>query len=79
MLDWFLSSHHFFTHFSADDMAEEKAVIWTTHTHRVPAPSFFLQNQNDDPVTSTYFEQRVPVPEENSEVIPQSSKENVCM
>ncbi|XP_040048367.2 natural resistance-associated macrophage protein 2 [Gasterosteus aculeatus] len=51
----------------ADDMAEEKAVIWTTHTHRVPAPSFFLQNQNDDPVTSTYFEQRVPVPEENSE------------
>ncbi|KAL6119394.1 slc11a2 [Pungitius sinensis] len=52
----------------ADDVAEEeKAVIRTTHTHRVPGPSFFLQNHSNDPVASTYFEQRVPVPEENSE------------
>ncbi|XP_037334736.2 natural resistance-associated macrophage protein 2-like [Pungitius pungitius] len=52
----------------ADSVAEEeRAVIRTTHTHRVPGPSFFLQNHSNDPVASTYFEQRVPVPEESSE------------
>ncbi|XP_075954779.1 natural resistance-associated macrophage protein 2-like [Anarhichas minor] len=52
----------------ADDMEEEKAVIQTTHTHgaSAPSPSVFLQKQNE-PVSSTYFEQRVPVPEEDSE------------
>ncbi|XP_038579402.1 natural resistance-associated macrophage protein 2-like [Micropterus salmoides] len=49
------------------DMVEEKAVIKTTHTHRVSAPSVFLQKQDNEPVSSTYFDQRVPVPEENSE------------
>lgn len=48
-------------------MVEEKAVIKTTHTHRVSAPSVFLQKQDNEPVSSTYFDQRVPVPEENSE------------
>uniref|UniRef100_A0A8C9X1J6 Solute carrier family 11 member 2 n=1 Tax=Sander lucioperca TaxID=283035 RepID=A0A8C9X1J6_SANLU len=43
----------------------EKAVIQTTHTHRVS--SVFLQKQNNEPVSSTYFEQRVPVPEEDSQ------------
>ncbi|KAM8864813.1 natural resistance-associated macrophage protein 2-like isoform 2-T2 [Spinachia spinachia] len=51
----------------ADDTTEEKAVIWTTHADTVAAPSFFLQDANNDPVASTYFEQRVPVPEETSE------------
>ncbi|XP_045913059.1 natural resistance-associated macrophage protein 2-like isoform X1 [Micropterus dolomieu] len=50
------------------DMVEEKAVIKTTHTHRVSAPSVFLQKQDNEPVSSTYFDQRVPVPEENSEM-----------
>ncbi|XP_054464385.1 natural resistance-associated macrophage protein 2-like [Anoplopoma fimbria] len=51
----------------ADNMESEKAVIQTTHTHRVTAPSVFLQQQNNEPVSDTYFEQRVPVPEEDSE------------
>uniref|UniRef100_A0A8C4ILD2 Solute carrier family 11 member 1 n=1 Tax=Dicentrarchus labrax TaxID=13489 RepID=A0A8C4ILD2_DICLA len=51
----------------ADDLVEEKAVIQTTHTHRVSAPSVFLQKHNNEPVSSTYFDQRVPVPEEDSE------------
>ncbi|XP_029292408.1 natural resistance-associated macrophage protein 2-like [Cottoperca gobio] len=49
----------------ADDLEGEKAVIQTTHTHR--GSSVFLQKQNNEPVSSTYFEQRVPVPEEGSE------------
>ncbi|XP_035511736.1 natural resistance-associated macrophage protein 2-like [Morone saxatilis] len=51
----------------ADDLVEEKAVIQTTHTHEVSAPSVFLQKHNNEPVSSTYFDQRVPVPEEDSE------------
>ncbi|KAM6928785.1 natural resistance-associated macrophage protein 2-like [Lycodopsis pacificus] len=53
----------------ADDLEEEQAVIQTTHTHgaSAPSPSIFLQKQNNEPVSSTYFEQRVPVPEEDSE------------
>ncbi|XP_035998564.1 natural resistance-associated macrophage protein 2 isoform X1 [Fundulus heteroclitus] len=47
---------------------QEKAVIQTTHTHRgSSAPSVFLQNHSNDPVSSTYFEQRVPIPEEDTE------------
>ncbi|CAJ1084422.1 natural resistance-associated macrophage protein 2-like [Xyrichtys novacula] len=49
------------------DPVEEKAVIQTTHTHRVTPPSVFLQRQDNDPVSSTYFDQRVPVPEDHSE------------
>ncbi|XP_070824326.1 natural resistance-associated macrophage protein 2-like isoform X2 [Chaetodon trifascialis] len=51
----------------AGDAVEEKAVVWTTHTHRVAPPSVFLHKQNNEPVSSTYFDQRVPVPEEDSE------------
>uniref|UniRef100_A0A4W6C014 Solute carrier family 11 member 2 n=1 Tax=Lates calcarifer TaxID=8187 RepID=A0A4W6C014_LATCA len=50
-----------------DNVVEEKAVIQTTHTHRVSAPSVFLQKQENEPVSATYFEQRVPVPEDNTE------------
>ncbi|XP_022618929.1 natural resistance-associated macrophage protein 2-like isoform X2 [Seriola dumerili] len=50
-----------------DDVVGEKAVIQTTHTHRVSAPSVFLQKQDNDPVSSTYFDQRVPVPKDDSE------------
>ena len=50
-------------------MLEEKAVIQTTHTHSGSAPSVFLQKQDNDPVSGTYFDQRVPVPEEDGEVI----------
>uniref|UniRef100_A0A3Q2QKS8 Natural resistance-associated macrophage protein 2-like n=1 Tax=Fundulus heteroclitus TaxID=8078 RepID=A0A3Q2QKS8_FUNHE len=47
---------------------QEKAVIQTTHTHRgSSAPSVFLQNHSNDPVSSTYFEQRVAIPEEDTE------------
>ncbi len=55
-------------------MAEEKAVINTshTHTHTVSAPSVFLQKQNDEDAPPTYFDQKVPVPEEDSEVIQES-------
>ncbi|XP_041655295.1 natural resistance-associated macrophage protein 2-like [Cheilinus undulatus] len=49
------------------EVVEEKAVIQTTHTHRVTPPSVFLQKQNNEPVSSTYFDQRVPVPEDHSE------------
>uniref|UniRef100_A0A8C3AHA7 Solute carrier family 11 member 2 n=1 Tax=Cyclopterus lumpus TaxID=8103 RepID=A0A8C3AHA7_CYCLU len=41
-------------------MEGEKVVIQTTHTHRVSAPSIFLQEQNNEPLSSTYFEQRLP-------------------
>uniref|UniRef100_A0A8C4IIT2 Solute carrier family 11 member 2 n=1 Tax=Dicentrarchus labrax TaxID=13489 RepID=A0A8C4IIT2_DICLA len=53
------------------------AVIQTTHTHRVSAPSVFLQKHNNEPVSSTYFDQRVPVPEEDSEVIPDYTWKNL--
>lgn len=53
---------------SADGVVGENAVIQTTHTHRVSAPSVFLQKQNNEPGSSTYFEERVPVPEDDSEV-----------
>nr|XP_046252133.1 natural resistance-associated macrophage protein 2-like [Scatophagus argus] len=49
------------------DVLEEKAIIQTTHTHRVSAPSVFLQKQDNDPVNSTYFDQKIPVPEGDSE------------
>ncbi|XP_059188784.1 natural resistance-associated macrophage protein 2-like [Centropristis striata] len=49
------------------EVEAEKAVIQTTHTHRGSAPSVFLQKQDNEPVSSTYFEQRVPVPEEDGE------------
>ncbi|XP_063319791.1 natural resistance-associated macrophage protein 2-like [Pelmatolapia mariae] len=52
----------------ADDVVEEKGVIQTTYTHRVHStPSVFLQNHNDEPVSSTYFDEKVPVPEEDGE------------
>ncbi|XP_071371060.1 natural resistance-associated macrophage protein 2-like [Centroberyx affinis] len=51
-----------------DDMPGEKEVIRTTHTHRVvSSPSVFLQGQNET-VASTYFDQRVPVPEEDGKM-----------
>lgn len=53
---------------------EEKAVIQTTHTHRGPATSVFLQKQNNEPLSSTYFDQKVPVPEEDTEVIHESTR-----
>ncbi|KAI3357816.1 hypothetical protein L3Q82_016202 [Scortum barcoo] len=49
------------------DLVEEKAVIQTTHTHRVSAPSVFLQKTDHESVSSTYFDQRVPIPEEDSQ------------
>ncbi|XP_032378050.1 natural resistance-associated macrophage protein 2 isoform X2 [Etheostoma spectabile] len=49
----------------AGDVEREKALIQTTHTHRVS--SVFVQKQNHEPVSSTYFEQRVPVPGEDSQ------------
>ncbi|KAF7668047.1 hypothetical protein LDENG_00034900 [Lucifuga dentata] len=50
------------------DVAGEKEVIQTRHTHRIaPSPSVFLQHQNE-PVSSTYFDQRIPVPEEDSKM-----------
>ncbi|KAG7237737.1 hypothetical protein INR49_031728 [Caranx melampygus] len=50
-----------------DDEVGDKAVIQTTHTHRVSAPSVFLHKQDQDSPSSTYFDQRVPVPEDGSE------------
>ncbi|KAA8591474.1 hypothetical protein FQN60_002417, partial [Etheostoma spectabile] len=50
----------------AGDVEREKALIQTTHTHRVS--SVFVQKQNHEPVSSTYFEQRVPVPGEDSQL-----------
>ncbi|XP_023197140.1 natural resistance-associated macrophage protein 2-like isoform X1 [Xiphophorus maculatus] len=47
---------------------QEKAIIQTTHTHRGSStPSVFLQNRSNEPAPTTYFEQRVPVPEEDTE------------
>ncbi|XP_029912416.1 natural resistance-associated macrophage protein 2-like isoform X1 [Myripristis murdjan] len=51
-----------------DDMAREKEVIQTTHTHQVASsPSVFLQAHGET-VSSTYFDQRVPVPEDDSKM-----------
>jgi len=51
--------------------AVETDVIETSHTHAVAAqPSGFLQGQLNATVASTYFDQRVPVPEETSQVGP---------
>lgn len=70
------TSYYFtaFTHlnvlndFSVGDQVEEKGVIQTTHTHRfVSTSSVFLQRQNE-PLNSTYFDQKIPIPEDNSEV-----------
>lgn len=50
-------------------MVEEKGVILTTYTHRVHStPSVFQQNHNDEPVSSSYLDEKVPVPEEDGEV-----------
>uniref|UniRef100_A0A665V5Y1 Natural resistance-associated macrophage protein 2-like n=2 Tax=Echeneis naucrates TaxID=173247 RepID=A0A665V5Y1_ECHNA len=56
-------------HISAGDAAEDKHVIQTTHTQTYAGstPSVFLQKQDVDPVSSTYFDQRVPVPEDGAE------------
>ncbi|XP_035015425.1 natural resistance-associated macrophage protein 2 [Hippoglossus stenolepis] len=54
----------------APDVAAERecvSVIQTTHTHRGAAPSVFFQKHNHDPVATTYFDQKVPVPDEDSE------------
>lgn len=51
------------------DQGEEKGVIQTTHTHRfVSTSSVFLQRQNE-PLNSTYFDQKIPIPEDNSESV----------
>uniref|UniRef100_A0A8C5H0Z8 Natural resistance-associated macrophage protein 2-like n=1 Tax=Gouania willdenowi TaxID=441366 RepID=A0A8C5H0Z8_GOUWI len=51
----------------AEDASERKAVIQTTHTHRgFTAPSVFPQNPNNEEFASTYFDQRVCVPEDDS-------------
>ncbi|KAG7278479.1 hypothetical protein CRUP_038774 [Coryphaenoides rupestris] len=48
--------------------AVETDVIETSHTHAVAAqPSAFLQGQLNATVASTYFDQRVPVPEDTSQ------------
>ncbi|CAB1455596.1 unnamed protein product [Pleuronectes platessa] len=54
---------------AADVSAEREcaSVIQTTHTHRGPAPSVFLQKQNHEPVATTYFDKKVPVPDKDSE------------
>ncbi|XP_062246972.1 natural resistance-associated macrophage protein 2-like isoform X3 [Platichthys flesus] len=55
---------------TAPDVSAERecaSVIQTTHTHRGPAPSVFLQKQNHEPVATTYFDKKVPVPDEDSE------------
>uniref|UniRef100_A0A8C5N9A7 Natural resistance-associated macrophage protein 2-like n=1 Tax=Gouania willdenowi TaxID=441366 RepID=A0A8C5N9A7_GOUWI len=55
------------TYFKLLDASERKAVIQTTHTHRgFTAPSVFPQNPNNEEFASTYFDQRVCVPEDDS-------------
>lgn len=50
-----------------DGIVEEKTVIQTTHTHRgVSVPSVFLNNPSNETAASTYFDQRVPVPEDDA-------------
>uniref|UniRef100_A0A3Q4I9H3 Solute carrier family 11 member 2 n=1 Tax=Neolamprologus brichardi TaxID=32507 RepID=A0A3Q4I9H3_NEOBR len=45
---------------------KKKGVIQTTYSHRVHAtPSVFQQNHNDEPVSSSYLDEKVPVPEED--------------
>ncbi|XP_047428743.1 natural resistance-associated macrophage protein 2-like [Mugil cephalus] len=53
---------------SVDDVMEKKAVIQTTYTHRGrSASSVFQHSNNDEPVASIYFEQKVPVPVDDNE------------
>ncbi|KAF6715131.1 Natural resistance-associated macrophage protein 2 [Oryzias melastigma] len=54
-----------------DEMVKtkEKDVVRTTHTHRVSSPSVFLQNNDNDPPPATYFDQKIPVPEEDSALL----------
>lgn len=47
------------------DDADGASVIRTTHTH---IPSVFQQKPDDDAVNSTYFDQRIPVPEDQNQV-----------
>uniref|UniRef100_A0AAQ5Y640 Solute carrier family 11 member 2 n=1 Tax=Amphiprion ocellaris TaxID=80972 RepID=A0AAQ5Y640_AMPOC len=54
------------TYLSTQDVLDEKPVIQTTYTHR--GQLVFLQN-NNEPVATTYFDQRVPVPDEDTERI----------
>uniref|UniRef100_A0AAQ6ARE6 Solute carrier family 11 member 2 n=1 Tax=Amphiprion ocellaris TaxID=80972 RepID=A0AAQ6ARE6_AMPOC len=54
------------TYLSMYDVLDEKPVIQTTYTHR--GQLVFLQN-NNEPVATTYFDQRVPVPDEDTERI----------
>lgn len=49
---------------SGDD-AGAGTVISATHTH---IPSLFQQSRDDEAAHSTYFDQRVPVPEDQSQV-----------
>lgn len=49
---------------SGDD-AGGGTVIPTTHTH---VPSVFQQSRDDEAAHSSYFDQRVPVPEDQSQV-----------
>ncbi|KAM4610664.1 natural resistance-associated macrophage protein 2-like [Polymixia lowei] len=50
------------------DMAGEKDMIQTTHTHRgFSAPSVFLEGQSET-VASTYFDQKVPIPDDNTKI-----------
>uniref|UniRef100_A0AAQ6AK45 Solute carrier family 11 member 2 n=1 Tax=Amphiprion ocellaris TaxID=80972 RepID=A0AAQ6AK45_AMPOC len=51
---------------NSQDVLDEKPVIQTTYTHR--GQLVFLQN-NNEPVATTYFDQRVPVPDEDTERI----------
>ncbi|XP_023812708.1 natural resistance-associated macrophage protein 2 isoform X2 [Oryzias latipes] len=51
-----------------DEMVKtkRKAVIRTTHTQGVSTPSVFLQNNDNDLPPTTYFDQKVSVPEEDT-------------
>ncbi|XP_056130028.1 natural resistance-associated macrophage protein 2-like isoform X2 [Lampris incognitus] len=47
-------------------MAGEKEVIQTTHTHKVVSSPSVFPGGNTDTVASTYFDQRVPIPEDSN-------------
>ncbi|XP_076022962.1 natural resistance-associated macrophage protein 2-like [Genypterus blacodes] len=52
----------------AGDASGEKELIQTRHTHQVvPSPSVFFQHHNES-VSSTDFDQRIPVPEEDNKM-----------
>uniref|UniRef100_A0A3Q4NBK7 Solute carrier family 11 member 2 n=1 Tax=Neolamprologus brichardi TaxID=32507 RepID=A0A3Q4NBK7_NEOBR len=58
-------------HCNSDASEQEmpKGVIQTTYSHRVHAtPSVFQQNHNDEPVSSSYLDEKVPVPEEDGKL-----------